>query len=75
MPGGGGAGGCIQLNDEGFTHHAVSHSDGFVDTRTGAHVHKIEATWKHVKVQLSPYNRKTQYIYRLGGSAAHATWI
>jgi hypothetical protein len=40
----------------------------------------IEATWKHVKVQLSPYNRKTQYIFwlaehKLGGGAARATWI
>jgi len=74
------AGVYVRLGDEGFTHHAVSHSDGFVDTHTCAHMHTIEATWKRVKVQLSPYNRKKQYIfclaeYRLGGGAARATWI
>jgi hypothetical protein len=73
-------GGYVRLSDEGFTHYAISHSDGFVDTHTGAHMHTIEATWKYVKVQLSPYNRQTQYIFflaeqRLGGGAARATWI
>ena len=43
MPGKGG-GGYVGFGDEGFTHNAVSHSDGFMDTRTGAHMHTIEAT-------------------------------
>jgi hypothetical protein len=29
---------------------------------TGAHTNTIESTWKRVKVSLSPYNRKTDYV-------------
>jgi hypothetical protein len=31
----------------------------------GAHTNTIESTWKHVKVLLSPYNRKADYVYIL----------
>jgi hypothetical protein len=36
-----------------------------VDPHTGAHTNTIERTWKHVKVFLNAYNRKTNYIYSL----------
>ena len=63
-------GGYVRLGDERFTHHAVSHSEGFVDVRTGAQMHTTEATWKPVKVQLSPYNRKTQYNVKMAEVAS-----
>jgi hypothetical protein len=37
----------------------------FVDETAGAHTNTIEATWKHVKVLLSPYSRKANYVHFL----------
>jgi len=34
-------------------------------SETGAHTNTIESTWKQVKVLLSPYSRKVDYIYTL----------
>ena len=53
------------LREEGYTHFTVNHSITFVDQTTGAHTNTIESTWKHVKVLLSPYNRKADYVYFL----------
>jgi len=53
------------LREEGYTHFTVNHSIAFVDQTTGAHTNTIESTWKHVKVLLSPYNRKADYVYFL----------
>jgi transposase-like protein len=53
------------LDAEGCVHRIVNHTIGFVDERTGAHTKIIESTWRHVKVFLSPYNRKGGYIHHL----------
>jgi len=53
------------LREEGYTHFTVNHSIEFVDSNTGAHTNTIESTWKHLKVSLSPYNRKDDYVYVL----------
>jgi hypothetical protein len=57
--------GYVRLSDEGYTHHTVNYTVRFVDPHTGAHTNTIEGTWKHVKVFLNAYNRKTNYIYSL----------
>jgi len=53
------------LDAQGYTHHTVNHSIGFVDQRSGANTNTIESTRRHVKAYLSPYNRKVDYIYHL----------
>ena len=53
------------LREEGYTHFTVNLSITFVDQTTGAHTNIIESNWKHVKVLLSPYNRKADYVYFL----------
>jgi hypothetical protein len=51
--------------EEGYTHFTINHSITFVDQTTGAHTNTPEPTWKQVKVLLSPYNRKADYVYFL----------
>ena len=53
------------FHEDGYIHFTVNHSITFVDETTGAHTNTIEATWKHVKVLLSPYNRKANYVHFL----------
>jgi len=53
------------LREEGYTHFTVNHSVEFVNDTNGAQTNTIESTLKHVKVLLSPYNRKADYIYIL----------
>jgi len=53
------------LREERYIHFTVNHSITFVDQTTGAHTNTIESTWKHVKVLLSPYNRKEDYVFFL----------
>jgi len=52
------------LREEGYTHFTVSHSIEFV-SETGAHTNTTESTWKQVKVLLTPYNCKADYVYTL----------
>jgi hypothetical protein len=57
--------GYVRLSGEGYKHHTVNHTVGFVDPHTGAHTNTIGGTSKHVKVFFSAYNRKTNDIYSL----------
>jgi hypothetical protein len=54
-----------RLGDDGYRHETVNHSLCFVDPWTGAHTNTMEATWRHVKVFLNPYNRKANYLFCL----------
>ena len=53
------------LREEGYTHFTVNDSITFVDQTTGAHTNTIDSTWKQVKVLLSPYKCKADYVYFL----------
>jgi hypothetical protein len=53
------------LREEGYTHFTVNHSIEFVNDTNWAHTNTIESTRKHVKVLLSPYNRKADYVHIL----------
>jgi hypothetical protein len=50
------------VSEKGYHHKTVNHSITFVDWLSGAHTNTTEATWRHVKATLNPYNRQTDYI-------------
>ena len=39
----------INLQNHGYVHLDVNHSQNFVDPESGAHTNRIEGTWTHVK--------------------------
>jgi len=45
--------GYINLNDHGYIHKTVNHSQEFVDSETGAHTQNIESSWRWMRRQLS----------------------
>jgi len=45
------------LNEHGFIHKTVNHSENFIDPITGAETQTIETLWRHVK---NKYNIKTR---------------
>jgi len=44
------------LDAQGYTHHTVNHSTGFLYQRTGVHTNTIKYMWRHIKAFLNPYN-------------------
>ena len=58
----------IGLEELGYTHDTVNHSDNFVNPETGACTNQIENVWKWLKYGLPPTGTKKHnllgYIYR-----------
>ena len=55
-----------KLNELGYTHKTVNHSEHFVDPITGAHTNLIENTWWCVKRQLpSTHTTKRNFLEHL----------
>jgi hypothetical protein len=48
-----------------YRHLTVNHSIQFVNPTTLAHTNTIESTWRHIKVLMNPYNRKSDHSYVL----------
>ena len=44
--------GYNKLDDYGYTHYTVNHTQNFVDPETGAHSQNIENSWKTLKRRL-----------------------
>lgn len=45
--------GYIDLEDHGYVHKTVNHSEFFVDPETGAHTQNIESSWRWMRRELS----------------------
>ena len=48
------------LNDVGYIHLMVNHSENFIDPYTGAHSNTIEDLWSQVKRKLKAMNGMTE---------------
>ena len=51
-----------KLEQYGYKHLTVNHSENFVDPTTGAHSNTVELYWCHVKKYLPSYNRRRKYF-------------
>ena len=50
----------FNLNDVGYIHLMVNHSENFIDPYTGAHSNTIEGLWSQVKRKLKAMNGTTE---------------
>lgn len=50
------------LENEGFIHLSVNHSQNFVNRVTGAHTNNIERTWREVRSNVPKYGRRKQHF-------------
>jgi transposase-like protein len=54
--------GYLNIDELGFKHKTVNHSENFVDPKTGAHTNTIEGLWNGIKLQIAPRNRNKDLI-------------
>ncbi|KAF0759308.1 Uncharacterized protein FWK35_00010443 [Aphis craccivora] len=59
------------LNEHGFIHKTVNHSENFIDPITGAETQTIETLWRHVK---NKYNIKTRGATNILSSQLQEEW-
>ena len=51
-----------RLEENGYEHSTVNHSQNFKDLITGTHTNSIEGTWNALKMQVKPRNRTKDTI-------------
>lgn len=54
--------GYLNIEELGYKHKTVNHSENFVDPKTGAHTNTIEGLWNGIKIQIAPRNRNKELI-------------
>ena len=54
--------GYLNIDELGFEHKTVNHSENFVDPKTGAHTNTIEGLWNGIKLQIASRNRNKDLI-------------
>ena len=54
--------GYNHLEENGYEHSTVNHSQNFKDPITGTHTNSIEGTWNALKMQVKPRNRTKDTI-------------
>jgi len=54
--------GYLNIDELGFEHKTVNHSENFVDPKTGAHTNTIEGLWNRIKLQIAPWNQNKDLI-------------
>ena len=54
--------GYIPLNNMGYKHHTVNHSEAFKDPHTDVHTNRIEENWAGIKRLCTSSYRRKKYI-------------
>ena len=56
-------GAYVNLNNYGFEHYDVNHSENFKDPVTGAHANTVEGNWRHLRTFIPRFGLYESYFY------------